>query len=369
MLYSAHVASLMWSEQRRRRSDPFTRLDADESDIAQTNMGGGLIAICDSTVCSGRGIFARTFIPRDSYVTAYAGRWFSKGEERAASRVYVSDSKDYVYECDDGSIIDGSASRRDATPGFRDGSAQWANDVVSPEIARFGQSNNCHFVEVVFSDIASKPDRKVYLRASRDIGAGEELLAAYGLSYWLHKHAEKEREKQQLTLALISGFNGNINYASLVDVRSRLKLATYVRKNELAELLYEWLSGHVRVLREFSKRAPSIAKNLNAIEYRGAWKVAVNTDCHSNSDAGAEGERSETLTEVKDRSFYVFEKTAPFSHHPFHPCKRDCVMADASARYCPLYFDRSLPYFESTTGKNASENLVIICAACGFRVA
>jgi len=68
------------------------------------------------------------------------------------------------------------------------GLAHFANDALHREIT--GLDNNCDFVEVRRK---ARPSRcgsthpMVYLVATRDIRAGEELLVCYCMQYWLHK--------------------------------------------------------------------------------------------------------------------------------------------------------------------------------------
>lgn len=159
-------------------------------------------------VCDGRGVFANVFLPRGSYVTAYAGnlrrsrsiqyrRRQYNGRRRYETRRNNVDSEkrdlrdsstfddedddviDYCYSFSDGDrLIDGSSRGRNfrCAAFYRDGIAHLANDAVHEDVT--GNVCNCVFREA---------RRRVYLVTRRDVEAGEELLVPYCLGYWLRK--------------------------------------------------------------------------------------------------------------------------------------------------------------------------------------
>lgn len=151
-----------------------------------------LARVAKSSVCSERGVFANTFIPKGSFITAYAGK------RNTVSDYACSDSSlDYCYLLSDGvTVIDGSLS---GGKGWRctHGLAQLVNDAVHPDLT--GKVNNCSFREInvpvcsrpgvrtVFPDSITKVATRVYLVATEDIEQGSELLVPYSTSYWIKK--------------------------------------------------------------------------------------------------------------------------------------------------------------------------------------
>lgn len=121
-----------------------------------------------SRVCDGRGLFAARFLPRGTPITRYHGRVV----RAAALRRLGPDESLYVYELAGGArCIVGALF-----PAPGEGLGQLANDAVHPEVTF--RDNNAHFSEL--------PDGRVYVTALRDIRPGEEILASYHISYWLH---------------------------------------------------------------------------------------------------------------------------------------------------------------------------------------
>jgi hypothetical protein len=141
-----------------------------------------VVRVARSTVCDGLGVFAARFVPAGAVITWYAGRVVSRPVATALTALEQS----YVYEIRrDGSrattCILGESSRAQL---LGRGVAQLANDAIDPEVS--GRANNCEFVERV-----SKGKVRVYLAATRDVRAGEELLVPYHLGYWLPRAGDE----------------------------------------------------------------------------------------------------------------------------------------------------------------------------------
>lgn len=145
-----------------------------------------LVRVGRSSICEGRGLFAARFLPKGTLVTQYCGarRGPSANRTRASSLEKTDnvEATEYSFECADGSSIDGRPGLWSGVK-CRGGVAQFANDALHPEAT--GRKNNCAFVEV-------PPSRgsvvvRVYLRTTRDVRAGDELLVPYSLCYWLSR--------------------------------------------------------------------------------------------------------------------------------------------------------------------------------------
>ncbi len=127
------------------------------------------VYISQSSICSGRGIFAGRFIPNGTLITKYAGDVMPH-DMVPKGNLYVLDMSEDVKD----------KSRQvhvgidDPTQLHHKGVAQLANDAISKTLT--GRENNTRF----FTN-----SRGTYLQAQRDICRGEEILVAYGLSYWL----------------------------------------------------------------------------------------------------------------------------------------------------------------------------------------
>lgn len=151
-----------------------------------------LAYLAPSHVCGGLGVFAKCDLSPGSFVTAYAGVQTTEAEGgldarggRGTRRAPPFLNTGYVYVTDDGTALNG------ARPGnsrwTRHGLAQMANDAIDADLS--GRNNNCEFREFRAAGAATRtraPCWRVYLRTTRSVKAGEELLVSYGLDYWLH---------------------------------------------------------------------------------------------------------------------------------------------------------------------------------------
>jgi len=170
-----------------RRSDESRRQGATpDGEVDDTAIPGLLTYVKTSQICPpGKGLFAGTDLAKGSYVTAYPGKYFPHSREK--NQAYYSSS--YIFEFPgDGGILDGSPKivKRMRKKAFRSSpkdtpTSTWAvahlvNDAVSRHVSGFG--NNCQFRIV-------QPNT-VYIVTTTDVRAGEELLADYGIGYWMH---------------------------------------------------------------------------------------------------------------------------------------------------------------------------------------
>jgi len=175
-------------------------------------------------------VFAARFLPKGSYVTAYPGRVMPDANRRSTTTRSTTSSRsacasstlskqndpknidgNYIYEFEDGTQIDG----RIIVPHDRwwrtHGVAHLLNDAIHPDVT--GLENNCEFQEIKdspvrlreFSPLCVERGRsrqhygvvgdgrrtrhrhrhRVYIRTSKNVHVGEELLVPYSLGYWL----------------------------------------------------------------------------------------------------------------------------------------------------------------------------------------
>jgi len=168
-----------------------SRRDADASD-SNPHSSDRLVRVGSSDVVPSQlGLIACVFLPKGSYVTAYAGKLLTKSE---SARVSI----DYLYICTDGTYIDGTRdpcvlrhanhdddSDRKVVYGF----AQLCNDAIHPHVT--GRKNNTRFVEVCDDGdehLDGTQFTRVYVVTTRDVEPHEELLVPYGLEYWIAKY-------------------------------------------------------------------------------------------------------------------------------------------------------------------------------------
>lgn len=153
-----------------------------------------------SSVCNGSGVFASRFLPAGSYVTAYPGRTVRQGRcgKRHRTRAMNSGTDAYIYEFDDGTLLDGQQVAASRRWWCSHGVANLLNDAIHPEVT--GRIYNCEFVETAvpvapsISSVerttarrCSKKVDRVYIRTNSDVQEGEELLVSYSLDYWLYR--------------------------------------------------------------------------------------------------------------------------------------------------------------------------------------
>ena len=130
-----------------------------------------------STVCEGWGVFATRDLAKGECVTRYAGKLVSNDTWHG--------NADYALKLDDTWTLVGES---DPSRLCADGLAQMANDAIHQEVS--GQLNNCDFL--VQGTCA-------YLRTTRPVRKGDELLVDYHFSYWLARSSSKNLTKETRT--------------------------------------------------------------------------------------------------------------------------------------------------------------------------
>ena len=126
---------------------------------------------------AGRGLFTKTPITKGTYIVQYKGR-ITTWKEVQQSDIFNA----YVYYVNRNYVID-------AMP-YLKSFARYAND-ANGLVKVKGLTNNCEYV---------KDDGKVFVKAIRNINAGDEILVPYGKDYWdvikyNNKLAVKEKNK------------------------------------------------------------------------------------------------------------------------------------------------------------------------------
>lgn len=109
---------------------------------------------------AGMGLFTKVDVKKGDIVTEY------KGRRRTWAQVEEDVDNGYIYHIDDNNVID--AQKNINTFG------RYANDAAG--LARVpGLRNNAEYFE---------DNNRVYIRATRNIAAGKEVLVSYGKRYW-----------------------------------------------------------------------------------------------------------------------------------------------------------------------------------------
>lgn len=123
---------------------------------------------------AGKGLFTKSFIPSGTRIIEYKGRvtTWSEVKEKEADNVYIM----YVNR---NHVIN-------AQP-YRKALARYANDAKGVGKIK-GLRNNAVYTTV---------KKRVYIKATRDIKAGEEILVDYGKSYWQTMRANKRIDEQK----------------------------------------------------------------------------------------------------------------------------------------------------------------------------
>ncbi len=126
---------------------------------------------------AGKGLFTKILIAKGTYIAEYKGK-ITTWKEVQKSEVFNG----YVYYVNRNYVID-------AMPYIKT-FARYAND-ANGLVKIKGLNNNCEYV---------KENGKVFIKAIKNIKAGEEILIPYGKDYWdviryNNKLAKKEKNK------------------------------------------------------------------------------------------------------------------------------------------------------------------------------
>ncbi len=122
---------------------------------------------------AGKGLFTKSFIPAGTHIVEYKGRvttWDEVKEKEADNAYIMYVNRHHVIN---------------ALP-YKKALARYANDAKGIVKIR-GLRNNAVYATV---------KKKVYIKATRDIKAGEEILVDYGKSYWQTIKENKQIDKQ-----------------------------------------------------------------------------------------------------------------------------------------------------------------------------
>jgi SET domain-containing protein len=110
---------------------------------------------------SGKGLFAKTFIPKGTRIVEYKGRITTWKEVN-----HDEGKNPYIFYVKRGHVID-------AKP-YKNALARYANDARGLQRIKGLRNNSVYDVH----------EGKVFIMASRDIEPGEEILVDYGKEYW-----------------------------------------------------------------------------------------------------------------------------------------------------------------------------------------
>lgn len=109
---------------------------------------------------SGKGLFTKTFIPKETLIVEYKGR-------RTTWKEVEDDYKNgYIYLINNNNVIDAKT--------YKKALGRYANDAKG--LRRIKGINNNSIYEV--------HGDKVFIKAIKDIPAGSEILVDYGRDYW-----------------------------------------------------------------------------------------------------------------------------------------------------------------------------------------
>ncbi len=110
---------------------------------------------------AGKGLFARTFIPKGARIVEYKGKITTWKEVDN-----LDGNNGYIYYVKRDHVIDASRHKKAL--------ARYANDARGLKRVK-GITNNSSYVE---------DEGRVYIEAKKDILKGSEILVDYGKEYW-----------------------------------------------------------------------------------------------------------------------------------------------------------------------------------------
>ncbi|HRP56339.1 SET domain-containing protein [Agriterribacter sp.] len=123
---------------------------------------------------AGKGLFTLSFIPAGTHIIEYRGRvttWKEVKEKEADNAYIMYVNRNHVIN---------------ALP-YKKSLARYANDAKGVGKIK-GLRNNAVYATV---------KKRVYIKATRDIKAGEEILVDYGKSYWQTMKENREIDEQR----------------------------------------------------------------------------------------------------------------------------------------------------------------------------
>ncbi len=110
---------------------------------------------------AGKGLFTKISIPKDTLIVEYKGKISSWKDAN-----HDNGMNGYIYYINRKHVIDAK--------NYIKALARYANDGKGPYGVK-GVKNNSDYV---------KQDDKVYIKSTKDISAGSEILVGYGKEYW-----------------------------------------------------------------------------------------------------------------------------------------------------------------------------------------
>ena len=132
------------------------------------------VEVYDRGDAMGRGVRTKRAFKRRQIVCSYGGKCY-----RLNSKEDIKSDSDYKYLIVKNIVVDGAPNLKES----RGHTGAFINDangpIRSPEI-----KNNVRFSNGSIRNANGVRKRAVWVRAERDLAAGEELWLAYGKDYW-----------------------------------------------------------------------------------------------------------------------------------------------------------------------------------------
>ena len=110
---------------------------------------------------SGKGLFTKVFIPKNTFIVEYKGKVSTWKDAN-----HVDGTNGYLYYVNRNHVIDALT--------YKKALARYANDSKGAQGVK-GMRNNAEYL---------KEGNKVYIASTKDIPAGSEILVGYGKDYW-----------------------------------------------------------------------------------------------------------------------------------------------------------------------------------------
>lgn len=122
---------------------------------------------------AGKGLYVLADVPKGHIIIEYTGR--------RTTWALVEDDADnpYIYHIDDDNVIDAKKHLKSL--------GRYANDAAGFQKIK-GITNNAEYYE---------EDKRVYIRAKKNIPAGSEVLVSYGKEYWKQSKENMKIDAQQ----------------------------------------------------------------------------------------------------------------------------------------------------------------------------